>query len=165
MNRKFIYGVKLATLSGHKWACSPRIHTWAPFQEPAGVWCMEKYVIHMIFYPSDRMYIYVAIFHSFCRGHWESPHLSPVFKSHGGRHVWDLHRGRRAGINHCRHFYLDGSHTSPILLCLRIVCLDGAWVWWLRCLVTEGREESHWGPLPARLSHWWLNPPNNCSEL
>lgn len=36
---------------------------------------------------------------------------------------------RHAGINHCRHFHLNGSHTSPILLCFRILCLYAALAW------------------------------------
>lgn len=38
-------------------------------------------VTHMIFYPFDRMYIYVPIFQSFCQGHFKSPHLYLTFKS------------------------------------------------------------------------------------
>lgn len=74
----------------------------------------------MMFYPFDRVHIYVAIFQRLCQGHWKGPHLYLTFKSsHVGTSA--IPNGeRRAGINHRRRFCPDGSHTSPVLLCLRI---------------------------------------------
>lgn len=90
---------------------NPRIQIWAAFQELVGG---SLYVTNMIFYPFDRMSIYAAIFQTFCQGPLESPHLDLTFKSSP---VGDLNPEWCAGINHCMHFDLDGSHTSPILLC------------------------------------------------
>lgn len=92
---------------------NPRIQIWAAFQELVGG---SLYVTNMIFYPFDRMSIYAAIF-QICQGPLESPHLGLTFKSSP---VGDLNPEWCAGINHCMHFDLDGSHTSPILLCPRI---------------------------------------------
>lgn len=58
-------------------------------------------------------------------GSSESPHLDLTFKS---SHVGALDQEWRAGINHCTHFNLNGSHTSPILLCLGILLI---WRWYM----------------------------------
>lgn len=65
---------------------SPRIQIWAVFQELVGGWL---YATNMIFYPFDRMYIYAAIFQTFCQGRLKSPHLDLTFKS---SHVGDLNQ-------------------------------------------------------------------------
>lgn len=89
----------------------PGSRFWAAFQELVGG---SLYVTDMIFYPFDRMSIYAAIFHTFCQGRLKSPHLDLTFKSSP---VGDLNQEWCGGINHRMHFDLDGSHTSPILLC------------------------------------------------
>lgn len=75
-------------------------------------------------------------------------------------HMWARLRSqtgeRHGGINHRRRFYPDGSHTSPVLLCLRIPpppppnpsvspCLwYGGRGFWLRSRGRRGTEGLYW---------------------
>ena len=141
MNHKFIYGVKLATLPEQGEQVVPRIQVWAVFQELAGVHCMEKYVLPIWYFTHLTECTFMSPYFIVSVRVILNPFTCIL---HLNLHMWaclSLKWERHAGINHCRHFDLVGSHTSPILLCLRILCLDMAWVWWQRFLVSGRREE------------------------
>lgn len=112
-------------------------------------------VTPMIFYPFDRMYIYVPIFHSFCQGLWNP--LTCI--SHLNLHMEACLRSKLGKA--CRDKSPADVSPSMVPIHLRFYCVPGSsvlmWLWygdrgfWLR-----RREERDWGPLLGRLCHSWL---------
>lgn len=108
-----------------------------------------------MFYPFDRVHIYVAIFQRLCQGHWKGPHLYLTFKSsHVGTSAIpnrrEACRDKSPQTFLPRWFpYISGFTVSPPPLRLTVPL-----VWWQRFLVTERREERDWGPLLGRLCHF-----------